>query len=125
VVAPLTGVVTVTVEIGEKVDAGQRVATVEAMKMESSINAPIAGTVERIASPTAPPSNQGRPHPGTRVAPDVRTVDTSRPAESSAALGRTWTAETNMERWARQGSNLEPTDYEYNRKAEIQRIWAN
>jgi len=59
VAAPLTGVVTVTVEVGDKVDAGQRVATVEAMKMESSINAPITGTVERIAVPHGSPVEPG------------------------------------------------------------------
>ena len=37
------------VEEGAKVSAGDTVATIEAMKMEASITAPIHGTVERIA----------------------------------------------------------------------------
>ena len=49
VAAPFQGVVTVVVEKGDKVEAGQTVATIEAMKMEASITAPVAGTVERIA----------------------------------------------------------------------------
>jgi pyruvate carboxylase len=49
VAAPFQGVVTVVVEPGDKVAAGDTVATIEAMKMEASITAPIAGTVERIA----------------------------------------------------------------------------
>ena len=34
---------------GDSVEAGQTVATIEAMKMEASITAPAAGTVERLA----------------------------------------------------------------------------
>ncbi|MBA2953944.1 pyruvate carboxylase [Nocardioides sp. MAH-18] len=49
VAAPFQGVVTVVVEKGDEVEAGQTVATIEAMKMEASITAPAAGTVERIA----------------------------------------------------------------------------
>lgn len=49
VAAPFQGVVTVVVEKGDRVEAGQTVATIEAMKMEASITAPSAGTVERIA----------------------------------------------------------------------------
>ena len=37
------------VEEGAEVAAGDTVATIEAMKMEASITAPVAGTVERIA----------------------------------------------------------------------------
>jgi pyruvate carboxylase len=47
--APFQGAVTVTVEEGASVEAGDTVATIEAMKMEASITAPVAGTVERIA----------------------------------------------------------------------------
>ncbi|HEX6355288.1 pyruvate carboxylase [Actinophytocola sp.] len=47
--APFAGVVTLTVREGDKVDAGDTVATIEAMKMEASITAPKAGTVERVA----------------------------------------------------------------------------
>ena len=46
VAAPFAGVVTVGVAEGDKVDAGQTIATIEAMKMEAAITAPKAGTVE-------------------------------------------------------------------------------
>ncbi len=49
VAAPFAGVVTVAIESGDKVSAGQTIATIEAMKMEASITAPKAGTVDRIA----------------------------------------------------------------------------
>ena len=47
--APFDGVVTLQVDEGDSVDKGQVVATIEAMKMEASITAPKAGTVERLA----------------------------------------------------------------------------
>jgi pyruvate carboxylase len=47
--APFGGVVTPTVSEGDQVEAGATVATIEAMKMEASITAPQAGTVERVA----------------------------------------------------------------------------
>ncbi|MCW3159280.1 pyruvate carboxylase [Micropruina sonneratiae] len=47
--APFAGVVTLTVEVGDEVAAGAPVATIEAMKMEAAITAPVAGTVERLA----------------------------------------------------------------------------
>jgi pyruvate carboxylase len=54
VAAPFAGVVTVNIEVGEEVSAGQTIATIEAMKMEAAITAPKAGTVARVAvSPTA------------------------------------------------------------------------
>ncbi|MCX8561299.1 pyruvate carboxylase [Mycolicibacterium mucogenicum] len=54
VAAPFAGVVTVGVAVGDKVDAGQTIATIEAMKMEAAITAPKAGAVARIAvTPTA------------------------------------------------------------------------
>jgi pyruvate carboxylase len=49
VAAPFDGVVTVVVSEGDAVEAGATVATIEAMKMEASITAPAAGTVERVA----------------------------------------------------------------------------
>jgi pyruvate carboxylase len=49
VAAPFAGVVTVGVAVGDKVAAGQTIATIEAMKMEAAITAPKAGTVNRIA----------------------------------------------------------------------------
>jgi pyruvate carboxylase len=48
VAAPFQGVVTLVVEEGQQVTAGETVATIEAMKMEASITAPLAGTVERL-----------------------------------------------------------------------------
>ena len=49
VAAPFQGVVTTVVGEGDKVAAGDVVATIEAMKMEASITAPVEGTVERLA----------------------------------------------------------------------------
>ncbi len=49
VAAPFAGVVTVSVGEGDTVEAGQTIATIEAMKMEAAITAPKAGTVARIA----------------------------------------------------------------------------
>jgi pyruvate carboxylase len=52
--APFAGVVTVTIKVGDDVEAGQTVATIEAMKMEAAVSTPKAGKVARIAvSPTA------------------------------------------------------------------------
>jgi pyruvate carboxylase len=52
IAAPMTGVVTLAVDEGERISAGQQIATVEAMKMESAIRAPTDGTVERLAVPS-------------------------------------------------------------------------
>jgi pyruvate carboxylase len=49
VAVPFAGVVNPLVEEGERVEAGQTVATIEAMKMEASITVPTAGTVKRLA----------------------------------------------------------------------------
>jgi len=49
VAAPFAGVVSLAVAIGQKVKAGDTIATIEAMKMEASITSPVAGTVERLA----------------------------------------------------------------------------
>ncbi|KQO99738.1 pyruvate carboxylase [Leifsonia sp. Leaf264] len=51
VAAPFSGVVTLQVEVGASVQAGQAVASIEAMKMEAAITSPIAGVVERVAIP--------------------------------------------------------------------------
>ena len=48
VAAPFAGAVTVTVTEGDEVAAGDQVATIEAMKMEAAINAPVAGVIERV-----------------------------------------------------------------------------
>jgi pyruvate carboxylase len=47
--APFAGVVTLQVAEGDRVEDGQTVATIEAMKMEASITAHRAGTVGRLA----------------------------------------------------------------------------
>jgi len=52
VAAPYDGAVTVSVAEGDSVEAGQTVATIEAMKMEAAITAPVAGTVSRLAVPS-------------------------------------------------------------------------
>jgi pyruvate carboxylase len=49
IAAPFAGVVTLKVAEGDAVEAGQAVATIEAMKMEAAITAPVTGSVVRIA----------------------------------------------------------------------------
>jgi pyruvate carboxylase len=49
IAAPFAGVVTVSIAEGDRVQAGQAIATIEAMKMEAAITAPKAGTVGRVA----------------------------------------------------------------------------
>ncbi|MBD7951622.1 pyruvate carboxylase [Oerskovia rustica] len=49
VAAPFAGAVTPVVHEGDVVEAGQTVATVEAMKMEAAITTPVGGTVQRVA----------------------------------------------------------------------------
>ena len=51
VAAPFSGVVTLQVEEGEHILAGQAVASIEAMKMEAAITSPIDGILERVAIP--------------------------------------------------------------------------
>ncbi|MDN4482000.1 pyruvate carboxylase [Demequina lignilytica] len=48
IASPFTGLVTPRVSEGDQVEAGQTVAVIEAMKMESSITTPVAGTVARV-----------------------------------------------------------------------------
>lgn len=52
--APFTGVVTPRVSVGDLVELGQPIASIEAMKMEATIAAPIGGKIVRlgIAGPT-------------------------------------------------------------------------
>jgi pyruvate carboxylase len=59
VAAPFAGVVTLQVEEGAKVEAGQPVATIEAMKMEAAITAGIAGVVRRLAVKATSPVEGG------------------------------------------------------------------
>lgn len=49
VAAPFSGVVTLKAAAGDRVAAGQAVASIEAMKMEAAITSPIDGVVERVA----------------------------------------------------------------------------
>ncbi len=49
VAAPFAGVVSLAVEEGAVVETGTVVATIEAMKMEAAITAPVGGTVQRLA----------------------------------------------------------------------------
>ncbi|WP_439691203.1 pyruvate carboxylase [Curtobacterium sp. SP.BCo] len=51
VAAPFSGVVTLKVAVGDVVEAGQALASIEAMKMEAAITAPVSGTVGRLAIP--------------------------------------------------------------------------
>ena len=49
VAAPFAGVVSLAVKVGDVVAAGATVATIEAMKMEAAITAPVGGSVQRLA----------------------------------------------------------------------------
>ncbi|ALV45502.1 pyruvate carboxylase [Arthrobacter alpinus] len=49
VAAPFAGAVSVKVAVGDVVEAGATIATIEAMKMEASITTPVGGTVSRLA----------------------------------------------------------------------------
>jgi pyruvate carboxylase len=51
VAAPFSGVVTLKVQEGDMVAAGDAVASIEAMKMEAAITTPIDGRVTRLAIP--------------------------------------------------------------------------
>lgn len=49
IAAPFAGVVTVATEVGRQVEAGQTIATIEAMKMEAAVTSPKSGKIARIA----------------------------------------------------------------------------
>ena len=49
IAAPFSGVVTLQVEEGSTVTAGQSIASIEAMKMEAAITTPVAGVITRVA----------------------------------------------------------------------------
>jgi pyruvate carboxylase len=51
IAAPFSGVVTLTVAVGDVVKPGAPVATIEAMKMEAAISSPVAGVIKRLAIP--------------------------------------------------------------------------
>jgi len=60
VVAPMPGkVVRILVEAGDKVEAGQGLLVVEAMKMQNEIRSPKRGTVERLHVKEGQPVNAG------------------------------------------------------------------
>jgi pyruvate carboxylase len=59
VAAPFQGAVTPTVAVGDTVQAGEVVATIEAMKMEASITAPVSGVVQRLAFTGTKPVDGG------------------------------------------------------------------
>lgn len=48
VAAPFSGTVTITATVGDKVETGDVIATIEAMKMEATIAAPTSGEVQRV-----------------------------------------------------------------------------
>ena len=55
IAAPFSGVVTVKVAAGDRVSAGQPVASIEAMKMEAAITSSVDGVIERlVVTGTAP-----------------------------------------------------------------------
>lgn len=60
IVAPMPGkVVRVLVQAGDRVEAGQGLMVVEAMKMQNEIRSPKSGTVERILAKEGQPVNAG------------------------------------------------------------------
>jgi biotin carboxyl carrier protein len=60
VVAPMPGkVVRILVEVGDRVEVGQGLLVVEAMKMQNEIRSPKGGTVERLQVKEGQPVNVG------------------------------------------------------------------
>jgi biotin carboxyl carrier protein len=60
VVAPMPGkVVRLLVKVGERVEAGQGLLVVEAMKMQNEIRSPKSGTVEHVLAKEGQPVNAG------------------------------------------------------------------
>ena len=57
--APVTGIVSLLVAAGDTVAKGDPIATLEAMKMESTITAPREGTVQRVAATSGTRLEQG------------------------------------------------------------------
>jgi len=51
IAAPFSGVVTLHIKTGEKLEAGDIVATIEAMKMDAKITTSVAGIVQRVVIP--------------------------------------------------------------------------
>jgi len=59
VAAPFSGAVTVKVDEGERIEAGQAIASIEAMKMEAAITSPVSGVVERVVLAGTTPVEAG------------------------------------------------------------------
>ena len=60
IAAPMPGkVVRVLVEIGQKVESGQGLVVVEAMKMQNEVRSPKSGTIERLMAKEGQPVNAG------------------------------------------------------------------
>jgi biotin carboxyl carrier protein len=60
ILAPMPGkIIRVLVQVGEKVEAGQGLLVVEAMKMQNEIRSPKSGTVERLLAKEGQPVNAG------------------------------------------------------------------
>jgi biotin carboxyl carrier protein len=60
IVAPMPGkVVRLLVKVGDKVDSGQGLLVVEAMKMQNEVRSPKTGTVERLLAKEGQPVNAG------------------------------------------------------------------
>ncbi len=60
ILAPMPGkIVRVLVQTGDKVQAGQGLLVVEAMKMQNEIRSPKSGTVERLLAKEGQPVNAG------------------------------------------------------------------
>jgi pyruvate carboxylase len=51
--APFSGIVTLSVRVGDRIEPGGLVGTIEAMKMDARVTSPTGGTVTRIAVPDA------------------------------------------------------------------------
>jgi len=49
IAAPFAGVTTLKIELGQHVEVGEVIATIEAMKMEAAITTQVAGRIERLA----------------------------------------------------------------------------
>ncbi|WP_458041935.1 MULTISPECIES: pyruvate carboxylase [Bacteria] len=49
IAAPFSGVVTLKASVGDTIQAGEAVASIEAMKMEAAITSPVDGVIERLA----------------------------------------------------------------------------
>ncbi len=71
--APIPGVVsTVAVELNQKLKKGDRLLVMEAMKMQSTVYAPVAGTVTAGPGDAGPAGGGERPAAGDRVGAWVR-----------------------------------------------------